>query len=92
MDIWLLRHAMAEERSASGRDAEIEDLGAPVVGQKNVVRLDVAVDDALGVRGREAVGDLGRDLGRPRGRDRTGVQIADGLAARDYPCSNSVTA
>ena len=40
------------------REAEVEDLHAPVVGDEQVLGLQVAMDDALVVRGREAVGDL----------------------------------
>ena len=38
------------------RQAEIEDLHQPVGGKKNVLRLEVAVDDPLGVGGRQTVG------------------------------------
>src|SRR5208282_1698886 len=40
--------------------AEVENLGVSPVGDKNVCRLDVAVDDSLGVRGVESVGNLNR--------------------------------
>src|SRR5215469_8610193 len=41
---------------------KVQNLGLAAVDQKNVCRLDVAMDDALGVRGIEAVGDLDADL------------------------------
>jgi len=44
--------------------AEIEDLGPPVAGEQNVVRLQIAVDDSSIVRRRESTGDLRRDLDR----------------------------
>jgi len=46
---------------ACGRDfrqAEIENLGVAALGHKDVGGFDVAVDDALGMRGVEGVGDL----------------------------------
>ena len=44
--------------------AEIEDLHAAVGGQEDVLRLDVAVDDALGVGGGQPVGDRRGDFHR----------------------------
>ena len=44
--------------------AEVEDLHPPVGGEEQVLGLEVAVDDALGVRGGEAASHLGRDLER----------------------------
>ena len=40
-------------------EAKIEDLGLAALGDEDVRRLDVAVDDALGVSGIERVSDLG---------------------------------
>jgi hypothetical protein len=50
------------------REAEVEDLHALVAGEEDVVGLHVAVDDLLGVRRGESVGDGGGhvDLGLPR--------------------------
>ena len=45
------------------REAEVEDLDAPVVQQEEVLGLDVAVDDALVVRGGEALRHPRRVLG-----------------------------
>ena len=40
-------------------ETEVEDLHAPVGRDEDVLRLQVAMDDALLVRGREAARDLG---------------------------------
>src|ERR1022692_4893884 len=37
---------------------EVENLGVPALGDKNIGRLDVAMNDPLGVRGVERVGNL----------------------------------
>ena len=46
-------------------EAEVEDLGSAVFGEHDVFGLEVAVDDAGGVGGGEAIGDLGGDLDQP---------------------------
>ena len=57
------------------RDAEVRDLDAPLVVDEDVVRLDVAVDDAVPVRVAEGgehlphVGDRDRDGARAAGDD-----------------------
>src|SRR4029077_4464202 len=43
------------------RQAEVEDFRSPLRGQEDVRRLDVAVDDALVMRGLEPVTDLKSD-------------------------------
>jgi hypothetical protein len=51
-------------RTSRGRDfgqTEIENLGVSALGDKNVGGLDVAMDDALGVRGVEAVCNVNAD-------------------------------
>ncbi len=57
--------------SASARvgagDPEVGDLHLPVGRDEHVARLHVAVDDAVAVRVRERIGDVGRD---PRGLHR----------------------
>ena len=40
------------------RQAEVEDLDLAVAGQEQVVRLEVAMDDAFVVGGGQALGDL----------------------------------
>jgi hypothetical protein len=40
------------------RKAEVENLGVPPFGDKNVGRLDVAMDDAFGMGSIERVGDF----------------------------------
>ncbi len=39
---------------------EIQHLGVPALGDKDVGRLDVAMDDTLGMRGVQSVGNLRR--------------------------------
>ena len=48
------------DRAAVGqlRQAEVEDLDAAVAGDEDVLGLEVAVDDALLVRGRQPLRDL----------------------------------
>src|SRR4029077_4729247 len=46
------------------RQTEVENLHRAVVGQKEIRRLEVAMNDSLGVRGGQAVGDRGSDLRR----------------------------
>ena len=50
-------------------DSEVEDLRAAIVGQKDVLRLDVAVNDSHGVRGAEPVRNLRCDLRGARRRE-----------------------
>ena len=50
-------------------EAEVEDLDAPVLRDEDVLGLQVAMDDALLVRRREAVGDLRRVVDRPALRE-----------------------
>ena len=45
-------------------DAEVADQGVSVVGDQDVARLDVAVDDPDGVGGGQRRGDLRAELGR----------------------------
>ena len=71
------------------RHAEVEDLhdrrGADAAGQEDVLRLDVAMDDALVVRGDEAGQDLDHDVGdlvegeAALARDAVGERGADEL-------------
>src|SRR6185369_12313449 len=51
------------------REAEVQDLDAAVPRDEQVLRLQVAVDDALVVRGGEAVRDLHRVVRRAAGRE-----------------------
>ncbi len=53
------------------RQPEVEHLHGPVVSNLDVRRLEVAVDDALRVRGFERLGNLPRDRQRLVERDRT---------------------
>ena len=56
------------------RQAEVEDLHLPVLQQEDVLRLQVPMDQASGVRGRQATGNLDRNLDRLARGNRTGVQ------------------
>ena len=51
-------HAAAYSRDLG--QSEVEDLGMTALGDKNVGRLDVAMDDALGMRRVERIGNLDR--------------------------------
>ena len=62
-----LRHALDLERAG---DPEVGHLGLPVPVQDHVLRLDVAVDEPVVVREREAAGDLDRELERAANRHR----------------------
>jgi hypothetical protein len=56
-----VRCRFGAERSERGRhlrESEVENLGVSALGDKNVCRLDVAMNDALGVGGVEGVDDL----------------------------------
>ena len=52
--------ALADPRPAHLRQTEVENLGVAALGDEDVRRLDVAMDDALGVRGVERIRDLNR--------------------------------
>ncbi len=56
------------------REAEVEDLHAAVGSEEQVLRLEVAVDDPLVVRGGEPVGDLTHEAERLACRDRSAAQ------------------
>ena len=47
-------------------EAEIEDLDPAISGEEQVLRLDVAVDDAVFVRRRQAARNLDRVIDSPR--------------------------
>ena len=56
------------ERPVGASEAEVEDLHAAVEADEDVLGLDVAVHDALGVGGGERLGDGGADrAGAPPG-------------------------
>ena len=72
--------ALAEQLGAGFRleqlgDVEVEDLHPPFAGDEDVVGLEIAVEDALLVRRREAAGDLDRVVDRLARLDRAGVHL-----------------
>ena len=69
------------------REAEVEDLDVPVGEHEDVVGLQVAVDDAFAVRGREPAATCDRNLHRLATRQRA---VGEPLAER-RPSSSSVT-
>ena len=46
---------------------KVENLDPTLMGNENIPRLDVAVDDALGVRGIKCIGNLRRQVEEPVG-------------------------
>jgi hypothetical protein len=67
------------------REAEVENLDAAIFGQHDVFRLEVAVNDAGGVRGGQAVGDLRGDFEQLAGRDGlAGEQRAERFALDEF--------
>ena len=56
--------ALAGRRTLGFRQAEVEHLDGAVGADLDVARLEIAMDDALLVRGVERVGDLPRDAER----------------------------
>ena len=76
--------------------AEVQDLDVAVVRDEDVVGLQVAVDDALAVRGGEALGDLQRPVHGLPLRDGRAVELAaqrlaleqlrDGVGRRRRAC------
>ena len=75
----LQRRCVPARREPELRDAEVQDLEIAAFRQLQVRRLEIAVNDALGVRRREAVGELRaepehlpfreRSLAKPLGRE-----------------------
>src|SRR5689334_25374488 len=57
------------------RDAEVHDLDAPVQRQEDVVRLDISMDDAPGMRCVQTLSDL----------DAERLYLADGQLAGSQP-------
>ena len=57
---WRLRGGVLDELG----EAEIDNLGVTVLGDHDVGRLQIAVDDALLVSAGQALGDLGRQRER----------------------------
>ena len=68
------------------RETEVENLDAIAGAHKEVVGLQVAMDDALGMRGGQGVGDLDGEVERPVERQPAGVH-----ARSVVPSSSSET-
>ena len=68
-------------------EPEIEDLDDPVVGELDVGRFEIAVDDARFVGRLERLGDLSRDRDRFVDRDRAAWMRSE----RSSPSTNSMT-
>ena len=93
------RRASAAARSAAPstgcdlRDAEVDDLDevgpAVALDEEDVLGLEIAVDDALVVRGAERARDLRRDPHRARRRERRAVAGSPRRASS--PSTNSIT-
>ena len=65
--------------------AEIENLGVAALGDENVRWLDVAVDDALFVRGLERVGDFDGEIERGiHGEWPAGDEVLERLALHEF--------
>ena len=63
---------------------EVGEVGVAVVGDQHVARLDVAVDEAAGVRSVEGGGDLVDDRQRPAGSSRPSTSS---VARRSVPAT-----
>jgi hypothetical protein len=63
------------------RQAEVDHLGVTLFGEHHVGRLEIAMDDALGVCARQRLSDLSGDIQRPgrsqRLRFDRGAEFAD---------------
>src|SRR5262245_27111589 len=68
------RDIVVRDRHDQLRESEVENLHPLVSGQKYVVRFQVAMHDAAGVCGGEAVEQLQNDLARARPEERTAVE------------------
>ena len=58
------------------RQPEVEHLHVPAIGQEDVAGLDVAVDDPVGVRRVQRVGDLDADVDELMDLERPAVAAA----------------
>ncbi len=64
-------------------EPEVEDLDRAILGDEDVLRLEIPVDDAAGVGCGQTVGDLDRDLDRPpRGEVRLPQPLPKAAAAQ----------
>lgn len=76
---------LCTNRQRDPRQAEVEDLHPVIAGQKEVLRLQVSVDDALGVRGGEPIRDRRADLDGLAPGDRSLLQpIAKRFAFQQF--------
>ncbi len=81
------------------RQTEIENLGVSALGDKDVGGFDVAMNDALGVRGIESVGDLDRQRqtsasissGCPAMRCFSVMPSRNSMAMKDWPSCSPIS-
>ena len=71
------------------REAEVQDLHVPVLGDEDVLGLQIAVDDALVVAAAAARGDLQREVQQPCG---PGAPESEPARAASRLRSSSMTA
>ena len=66
---------MRRRMRIGARQAEVDDARGAVAREHHVLGLDVAMDDAHRVRGRQAVGDLHREIEQALQRQRPARQL-----------------
>ena len=87
------RHEPACRRIDHFSQSKIQNLGVTSLGDEDIRGLDVAMDDALGVRGVEGVGDFNGERehslhfqGRPAIRCFRVMPSRNSMAMKGWPC------